>query len=59
MSKLKRKDQAYINMVRRSIDEAKQLERDLYLDAVAKKTARTVKIALITITIIIILVLLA
>jgi hypothetical protein len=52
---MKRKDQAYINMVRRSIDEAKQLERNLYIEAVAKKTARTVKIAFITITTIIII----
>lgn len=52
---MKRKDQHYIDMVRRSIDEAKQLEREKYLDAVAKKTARTVKTACITITIIIII----
>ncbi len=56
---MKRKDQAYIDSVRKSIDNTKELERNLYLDAVAKKTARTVKIAFITTSIIIILVLLA
>lgn len=52
---MKKKDKAYINKIRESIEITKQAERDLYIDAVAKKTARTVKIALITITIIIII----
>lgn len=56
---MKRKEQHYIDNVRKSIDNTKELERNLYIEAVAKKTARTVKIALIITTIITILVLLA
>lgn len=57
---MKKKDQAYIDKIRESIQLTKDIEREIYINAVAKKTAQTVKTAFITITtIIIILVLLA